>query len=110
MTTSLVALLISFLLVENCGAYFDRDQADDQVLIVLSLDAFKPEYFDLGITRNMESFRREGSYSPYMIPRFPTKTFVNHFSLGTGEWRLFSHSDELAIISVIYCSSIYSNE
>lgn len=84
MNTLLGALLSVFLLVGNSGAYFDGDLADDQVLLVLSLDAFKPEYLDYGLTENMELFRQMGSYSPFMIPRFPTKTFVNHFSLATG--------------------------
>lgn len=84
MTASLVAVLSVFLLVRDCAAIFEGYPADDQVVMIISLDAFKPGYLDLGLTKNMKLFRRLGSYSPYMIPRFPTKTFVNHFSLATG--------------------------
>lgn len=81
----LFALLSVFLVVENCGAMLDSDELEDQVFIILSFDAFKPQYFELGITPNMDAFREEGCYAPYMIPRFPTKTFVNHISIATGE-------------------------
>lgn len=53
-------------------------------LIVVSFDAFRPEYFDLGITPHLESIRRSGAQTPYMRNVFPTKTFPNHFSIATG--------------------------
>lgn len=83
-TTALLTLLSVFVCVKNCSAEFDSDELEDQILIVLSLDAFQPKYFELGITPNMEAFRQQGSFSPYLKPTFPTKTFVNHFSIGTG--------------------------
>lgn len=54
-------------------------------LLVLSLDAFRPEYFNRDVTPFMEQFREHGSYAPFMRNVFPTKTFVNHFSIATGE-------------------------
>lgn len=56
-------------------------------LLVISFDAFKPEYFDLGIAPSFRQFYEEGVRATDMMPVFPTKTFVNHFSIATGSNR-----------------------
>lgn len=60
---------------------FDKN---NPALLVVSLDAFRPEYFRRHVTPFMEQFRKNGGYAPYMQNVFPTKTFVNHFSIATG--------------------------
>lgn len=80
-TTALFALLSVFFFVEICDGQRD--------VLVLSLDSFGADKLDLGLTENMENFRRKGSYAESMKPRFPTKTHPNHVSLVTGCWKIF---------------------
>lgn len=79
-----VSLLSVLLSLKNCAGFLDPDELDGQTLIVLSFDAFQNRYFDLGITPNLKEFRDTGCSAPSMKPQFPTKTFVNHFSIATG--------------------------
>lgn len=74
----LSALLSVVFFVKNC------DGEKKQVVLVLSSDSLGPNALKLGLTPNIEKFRREGSYAEYMIPRFPTKTIPNHVSIATG--------------------------
>ncbi|XP_017786314.1 PREDICTED: bis(5'-adenosyl)-triphosphatase enpp4-like [Nicrophorus vespilloides] len=59
------------------------------VLLIVSYDAFRYNYFDKNGSRYMEKLRKEGTYADYMINVFPTKTFPNHHSIATG---LFAES------------------
>ncbi|CAH0546226.1 unnamed protein product [Brassicogethes aeneus] len=54
------------------------------ILIVVSYDAFRYNYFDTKMVPNMEKLRKAGTYSDYLINVFPTKTFPNHHSIATG--------------------------
>lgn len=83
--TVLFVLLSVFWWMENGSAFLDSDELDEQVFIILSLDSFHKRYFDFGITPKMREFRKQGVYAKSMKPRFPTKTFVNHFSIATGQ-------------------------
>lgn len=56
----------------------------DQILIVVSYDAFRNEYFDRNVTNYMNELRFNNTYSDYMRNVFPTKTFPNHHSIATG--------------------------
>lgn len=53
-------------------------------LIVVSFDAFKPVYLEKQITPFMEVFYKNGVRATRFNNVFPTKTFVNHFSIATG--------------------------
>lgn len=53
-------------------------------LLVVSFDAFKPAYLELGVTPNLVAIGEAGIRSDFMRATFPTKTFPNHFSLATG--------------------------
>lgn len=53
-------------------------------LLVISYDAFRPEYFTRNVTPYMNELRKNGTSSEYMKNEFPTKTFVNHHSIATG--------------------------
>jgi alkaline phosphatase D len=52
-------------------------------VVVLSLDGFRWDYPDIYNTPTLDSIEKMGVKSE-MIPVFPTKTFVNHYSLATG--------------------------
>lgn len=55
----------------------------EPALLVVSYDAFRPEYLNRSVTPNLNKFAKEGTSASFMLNVFPTKTFVNHFSIGT---------------------------
>ncbi|KAJ8940355.1 hypothetical protein NQ314_010737 [Rhamnusium bicolor] len=54
------------------------------ILIVVSYDAFRYNFFDTKLVPNMERLKKVGTYSDYLVNVFPTKTFPNHHSIATG--------------------------
>lgn len=53
------------------------------VTILISIDGFRADYLDRGVTPNLSRLARTG-VSAAMRPSFPTKTFPNHWTLVTG--------------------------
>ncbi|KAM9977322.1 hypothetical protein ACTFIR_011184 [Dictyostelium discoideum] len=54
-------------------------------VIVISLDGFRWDYLNRGLTPNIKKLIEDGSYhANYTIPQFPSKTFPNHYSIATG--------------------------
>lgn len=62
----------------------DASNSSNRKCIVVSFDAFKPEYLEKKITPFFESFYKDGIRATHMNNSFPTKTFVNHFCIATG--------------------------
>ncbi|KAJ3662358.1 hypothetical protein Zmor_006712 [Zophobas morio] len=58
--------------------------SQNPILIIVSYDAFKYDFFNTKDIPHMKSLRKLGSYSDYLINVFPTKTFPNHHSIATG--------------------------
>jgi len=58
--------------------------AADTPLILISIDGFKPEYLDRGITPNLSALAARGVRATRMLPSFPSITFPNHYTLVTG--------------------------
>ncbi|XP_025204876.1 ectonucleotide pyrophosphatase/phosphodiesterase family member 5-like [Melanaphis sacchari] len=54
------------------------------VIVVVSFDGFRPDYIQPRLTPTMARFRDASASPPYMRSAFPTKTFVNHFTMATG--------------------------
>ncbi len=52
--------------------------------IYISLDGFRADYIDRGVTPNLLRFMSQGVAPPYMNPSFPSVTFPNHYTLATG--------------------------
>lgn len=52
-------------------------------LLVVSFDGFRPDYLNRNVTPNLNKFRKDGVSAEFMRPVFPTKTFVNHFTIAT---------------------------
>ncbi|KHJ32837.1 putative type i phosphodiesterase nucleotide pyrophosphatase family protein [Erysiphe necator] len=52
--------------------------------ILISLDGFRPDFLNRGITPRLNSMRQEGFSPAYMLPSFPSVTFPNHYTLVTG--------------------------
>ncbi|WP_370338912.1 ectonucleotide pyrophosphatase/phosphodiesterase [Parvularcula marina] len=51
--------------------------------ILISIDGFRPDYLDRGVTPVMSAMAKEGARG-VMQPSFPSKTFPNHYTLITG--------------------------
>ncbi|XP_050295199.1 ectonucleotide pyrophosphatase/phosphodiesterase family member 5-like [Anthonomus grandis grandis] len=54
------------------------------ILIVVSYDAFRYNFFETEQLPYMELIRHKGTYADYLTNVFPTKTFPNHHSIATG--------------------------
>ncbi|RKU44294.1 hypothetical protein DL546_003367 [Coniochaeta pulveracea] len=52
--------------------------------IIISLDGFRADFLNRGLTPNLNKLIRAGVSPPYMTPSFPSVTFPNHFTLATG--------------------------
>lgn len=51
--------------------------------ILVSIDGFRTDYLDRGITPHLSALAAQGATGP-MRPSFPTKTFPNHYTVVTG--------------------------
>ncbi|KAJ5618290.1 pyrophosphatase/phosphodiesterase [Penicillium herquei] len=52
--------------------------------ILISLDGFRADFLDRGLTPALSSLIADGVSPQYMNPSFPSVTFPNHFTLVTG--------------------------
>jgi len=59
-------------------------QPRPNVVLLVSIDGFRADYLDRGITPNLLRIGREGVHAEGLRPSFPTKTFPNHYSIVTG--------------------------
>ncbi|MBO9713632.1 ectonucleotide pyrophosphatase/phosphodiesterase [Sphingomonas sp.] len=55
----------------------------EPVVILISIDGFRADYLDRGITPNLSALAAEGVRAP-MRPSFPSKTAPNHYAIATG--------------------------
>lgn len=53
-------------------------------VILISLDGFRWDYSERGITPNLEEMKNRGVHALSLRPSFPSKTFPNHQSIITG--------------------------
>ncbi|UYY78965.1 ectonucleotide pyrophosphatase/phosphodiesterase [Sphingomonas sp. R1] len=58
-------------------------EARTPVTILISIDGFRADYLQRGVTPNLARLAAEGITGP-MRPSFPSKTFPNHWTLVTG--------------------------
>ncbi len=54
------------------------------LLILVSIDGFRADYLDRGVTPNLLRLAQEGVHG-LIRPSFPSKTFPNHYTLVTGQ-------------------------
>ena len=52
--------------------------------ILVSLDGFRADFLNRGLTPTLKSFIADGVSPKYMLPSFPSVTFPNHYTLVTG--------------------------
>jgi len=62
----------------------NRTESEQAPVLLISVDGMMNKYIERNETPNFDRFLSEGVQAEYMIPVFPTKTFVNHWSLATG--------------------------
>ena len=58
-------------------------RGDAALVVLVSIDGFRADYLDLGVTPNLSRLAKRGAHGA-IRPSFPTKTFPNHYSLVTG--------------------------
>ncbi len=63
---------------------FATGQENRPYVLMVSFDAFKPDYLQWVETPNFNRLARQGVKAKSLKPVFPSKTFPNHYSLATG--------------------------
>ena len=53
-------------------------------VLLVSLDGFRADYLDRGLTPTMSRIAREGVRAEWMSPSYPSLTFPNHYTIVTG--------------------------
>lgn len=79
-TGARLVVAILFFLAVQIGA----QPTDRFPLILISLDGFRNDYLDRGITPQLSALARSGVRAAAMRPVFPSKTFTNHYTIVTG--------------------------
>lgn len=78
---SLLVIALSALIATPVRA---DEGARAPVTILISIDGFRADYLDRGITPNLSRLAAEGAHGK-LRPSFPTKTFPNHYTIVTGK-------------------------
>lgn len=77
-------IVLAALVLAGCSTLTPSPAAPSHPMVVLiSIDGFRSDYLDRGLTPTLSRLAREGTTGP-MQPSFPTKTFPNHYTLVTG--------------------------
>lgn len=76
-----LALLVLFLAA--CASQTPKPQTHSPVILI-SIDGFRTDYFERGLTPNLAALAADGVRAQAMRPAFPSLTFPNHYSLVTG--------------------------
>ena len=53
-------------------------------VLLISLDGFRADYLDRGLTPRLSRVVREGVRAEWMTPTYPSLTFPNHYTVVTG--------------------------
>jgi predicted AlkP superfamily pyrophosphatase or phosphodiesterase len=53
-------------------------------VLLVSIDGFRADYLDLGITPHLDRIAAEGARAAWMTPSYPSLTFPNHYTIVTG--------------------------
>lgn len=78
-------VLLALLVLCGCSPLGRRPElARPDAVILVSIDGFRADYLDRGLTPALLSLARDGVRADAMKPAFPTLTFPNHYTLVTG--------------------------
>lgn len=75
---SFILLLLIIISLVPAGAQ------DQQYVLLVSFDAFRPDYLEWTDTPNFNRLAEQGVKAKGLQPIFPSKTFPNHYALATG--------------------------
>lgn len=78
----LLPALLALLLVACASA--PSAGGDPAPLLLISIDSFRPDYLDRGVTPNLTRIAHDGVRARWMTPSYPSLTFPNHYTLVTG--------------------------
>jgi predicted AlkP superfamily pyrophosphatase or phosphodiesterase len=87
LTSGARLLLASVLLLAAAGWTTCAREDDSQrghTVILVSIDGFRWDYLDRGITPNLNGLAERGVRAEGLVPPFPTKTFPSHYTMVTG--------------------------
>lgn len=79
----LFGLLLSALVLSGCATVQPIQRAERPIVVLVSIDGFRPDYLTRGETPTLSRLAAEGASGP-MQPSFPSKTFPNHYTIVTG--------------------------
>lgn len=84
--TRFLTLIVAAIGVLTAPTHAHADDAAPRapVTILISIDGFRADYLDRGITPNLSRLAAEGAHGQ-LRPSFPTKTFPNHYAIVTGK-------------------------
>src|SRR5690606_38112704 len=81
----LVAVLVyAILFLSGCANAQERRPEQSQTIILISIDGFRADYFELHEPPTINRLAAEGTRAKWMLPAYPTKTFPNHYTIVTG--------------------------
>src|SRR3954466_1363265 len=80
---SLIAAAALAALLPTAAIAQKHAAAKAPVTMLVSIDGFRPDYLDRGVTPNLNALAASG-ISAAMRPSYPSKTFPNHWTLVTG--------------------------
>ncbi|HZH44699.1 MAG TPA: ectonucleotide pyrophosphatase/phosphodiesterase [Lysobacter sp.] len=79
-----LAALLSCLLAACATSAPPAEPASRVPVVLISLDAFHPDYLDRGLTPTLAALARSGARAQWLNPSYPSLTFPNHYTLVTG--------------------------
>lgn len=77
-------LFAAALVLSACASAPRPEAKAPAPLVIVSIDAFRADYFDRGLTPNLKALADGGAHA-VMHPSFPSLTFPNHYTLVTGK-------------------------
>lgn len=78
-----LALAVLALSLSACASA-PPDSGEHPPALLISIDSFRPDYLDRGVTPNLMQIARGGVRARWMNPSYPSLTFPNHYTLVTG--------------------------
>lgn len=82
--TRIVSLILTLVFLAAAPLRAGEGGDRQPVTILISIDGFRADYLDRGLTPNLSRLAAEGAHGK-LRPSFPTKTFPNHYAIVTGK-------------------------
>lgn len=83
-TAALLAFTLAGCAIAPRQAATSHEAAVPAPVLLVSIDGFRADYLELGITPNLARVAREGARAAWMNPSYPSLTFPNHYTIVTG--------------------------